>query len=102
MAKLVLDIEPEILKQAEDFANERHVDLSALVSDYLNRISVPNQSVDRVENTDITKNSDPLVEKYKNIEIPTWIKELTGVAKIHDDISYDDLKYQYFIERYDL
>jgi len=31
MAKLILDIEPEVLKQAELYANETHTNLSRLI-----------------------------------------------------------------------
>jgi hypothetical protein len=55
--------------------------------------------------TDLAKKKskkDPILEKYKDVEIPQWIQDLTGVAKDDPTMSYDEMKYAYFKERHDL
>jgi hypothetical protein len=55
--------------------------------------------------TDLAKKKskkDPILEKYKDVEIPQWIQDLTGVAKDDPTMSYDEMKYAYFKERNDL
>lgn len=65
MAKLILDIEPDVIKQAENYANETHAHLSVWVESYLKEItkSTGQNSHELVNNTDIG--------------IANWVKNLT-------------------------
>lgn len=92
MAKLVLDIEPEIIKQAEDYANETHKDLSVLVSDFLKGIG------------NNAHQNDPLAEAIKNMVVPEDIKAVTGILKgtFPEDMKLWEMKYELLKEKHDL
>ena len=42
---------------------------------------------------------DLILEKYKNIEIPQWIKDLTIETKVDSNMDYDNVKYEYLKDR---
>ncbi len=86
MAKLVLDIEPEVIKEAQYYANETHSDLSVLVQDFLKRIS--------------TFKTEPIVEK--KVEIADWVKELTLSKTPTPDFDHKEEYHKHLEEKYGL
>ncbi|MDN3581723.1 DUF6364 family protein [Mucilaginibacter flavus] len=90
--KLTLSVKSDSVPRIKEYAKRQHTSVSKLVQEYF----------DKIEEQE--KKEDPLLEKYKNIEIPEWIQSLTGIlkGKYPDDMNYDDMKYEYFKEKYDL
>jgi hypothetical protein len=89
--KLTLNVRSQSLPVVKEYAKRQKTSLSKLVQQLFDEI---------VENQ---KQEDLIKEKYKNVEIPEWIQQLTGVAKdTNPNMSYDDMKYEYFKEKYDL
>ena len=89
--KLTLNVKSYSLPLVKEYAKRQHTSLSKLVKQLFDEI---------VENE---KKEDLIKEKYKNVEIPEWIQQLTGVAEdINPNMSYDDMKYEYFKQKYGL
>ncbi|MGF7075772.1 DUF6364 family protein [Mucilaginibacter sp. R-33] len=65
MAKLILDIEPEVLKQAELYADETHTNLSRLIERYLKRVTSSATAIEEPKTN------------VKTVEIADWVKKLT-------------------------
>jgi hypothetical protein len=91
-SKLTLSMEPEFIEMAKGYAAENNISVSKLFKDFIKDVS---------KKEHIT---DPLLEKLKNMEIPDDIKSLTGIlkGKYPPGTSYDDMKYEYFKDRYGL
>jgi len=90
--KLTLSVDKDTVLLAKEFAAENNISVSKLFKKFVTE-ATKNKKKEKV---------DLLVEKYKDVEIPQWIKDLTGVAKDDPTISYDDMKFAYFKERHDL
>jgi hypothetical protein len=90
--KLTLSVKSDSVPRMKEYAKRKHTSVSKLVQEYF----------DKIEEQE--KKEDPLVEKYKNTEIPEWIQSLTGIlkGKYPDDMDYKEMKYEYFKEKYDL
>ena len=90
--KLTLSVKSDSVPRIKEYAKRQHTSVSKLVQEYF----------DKIEEQE--KKEDPLLEKYKNIEIPQWIQDLTGIlkGKYPEDMDYDEIKYEYFKEKYDL
>lgn len=91
-SKLTLSIEPEFIEMAKNYASANNTSVSKLFKDFIK---------------DVTKKGevdDPLLEKLKNMEVPEDIKSLTGIlkGKYPAGTSYDDMRYEYFKDRYGL
>jgi len=115
MAKLVLefDMEPEVIKNAEGYAHERHEELPAMVSNLIKTMAnlyAPQNNVVADYETQYLINKkpdepvDPFLEKIKKIKISDDLKSLTGILKgaYPDDMDYKDMKYEYLKEKYGL
>jgi hypothetical protein len=89
--KLTLTVKEESLSFVKKFAKKQHTSVSKLVQGLFDDITEKEKSL-----------PDPILEKYKDVEMPQWIKNLTGVAEDDPGMSYDDMKYAYFKEKYDL
>ena len=89
--KLTLSIKADSLSLVKEYAKRQHTSVSKLLQEFFDGIA------------EQEKKEDPIKEKYKNVEIPDWINQLTGIVKDPDpNMSYDDMKYEYFKEKYDL
>jgi hypothetical protein len=89
--KLTLTVKKESLPYVKSYAKKQHTSVSKLVQGLFDEIT----EKEKIQ-------PDPIIEKYKNVEMPQWIKNLTGVAKNDPNMSYDDMKYAYFKGKYDL
>jgi hypothetical protein len=91
-SKLTLSIDTNTIEWAKKHVDRKNISLSKFIQNQLNDIAKKEAE------------SDPLLEKLKNMEIPDDIKSLTGIlkGKYPDGISYDDMKYEYFKDRYGL
>jgi len=91
--KLTLSVDKDTVLMAKEFAAKNNISVSRLFKNLVTEVTKKKKK----EKTDL------LFEKYKDVEIPKWIQDLTGVAKDDDPtMSYDDIKFAYFKERYDL
>ncbi|QEM05613.1 hypothetical protein DIU31_019615 [Mucilaginibacter rubeus] len=89
--KLTLSVKADSLSLVKEYAKRQHTSVSKLVQEFLDGIA------------EQEKKDDPIKEKYKNVEIPEWITQLTGIVKDpNPDMSYDDMKQEYFKEKYGL
>ena len=85
--KLTLSMEPEVVYRAKQYAKKRHISLSKLIQDLLEK-SIENESL----------------EDDLDANIPKEIQELRGILK-GPDISKKQLrqmKYEYLKEKYGL
>jgi hypothetical protein len=92
MAKLTLNIEPDQIERVKRYALRHHTSVSKLFSEIINKIT---ENEEKLED-------NVLLEKYKNIEVPEWIKELTGIVKLPEGTTYDDVRYSYLKDKYGL
>ncbi|MCD8741456.1 DUF6364 family protein [Mucilaginibacter roseus] len=92
MAKLTLSIEPDVIENAKRYARGKHKSLSALVQDYLKKISDDNGK------------EDELLKRLNLMIIPDDLQALTGIlkGKYPDDVNYKDIKGDYLKEKYGL
>jgi hypothetical protein len=90
--KLTLSVKAASLPSVKEYAKRQHTSVSKLVQEFFDSI------VEKEEK------EDPLLERYKNMEISPWIKELSGVlkGKYPDDMDYKDMKYEYLKDKYGL
>jgi len=91
-SKLTLSIESDTIEWAKKYVERQNISLSKFIQNQLNDIAKKEAQ------------SDPLLEKLKNMKIPDDIKSLTGIlkGKYPEGTSYDDMKYEYFKDRYGL
>lgn len=91
-SKLTLSVQSDTIERAKQYARRNHTSLSKIVQKLLNDIA--REEVEK----------DPLLEKFKHLEISPDIKALTGIlkGKYPDDITLWDAKYEYLKEKYDL
>jgi len=91
-AKLTLTVKEESLPFVKKYAKRQHTSVSKLVQNLFDDIAEKEKN-----------HPDPILEKYKHLTIPRWIEDLTGIIKDTDPtMSYDDIKFAYFKEKYDL
>ena len=90
--KLTLSIDTDTIKWAKKHVERRNISLSKFIQNQLNEVAKKEAL------------SDPLLEKLRNMEIPDDIKSLTGIleGKYPPGTSYDDMRYEYFKDRYGL
>ena len=90
--KLTLSVDKGTINLAKQLASENNTSVSKLFKELIN--TFPRKA----------KKADPLIEKYENVEIPDWIRQLTINPEIElsDDADYKDLKYEYLKEKYGL
>ena len=88
--KLTLSVDKDIIHLAKERASENNLSVSKLFTALIK--DLPKKR----------KESDPILEKYKNVEIPQWIKDLTIESEIDPDIDYDKVKFEYLKEKYGL
>jgi hypothetical protein len=89
--KLTLNVKADSLSLVKEYAKRQRTSVSKLVQEFLDGIA------------EQEKKDDPIKEKYKNVEIPEWITQLTGIVKDpNPNMSYDDMKHEYFKEKHGL
>ncbi|TWR23907.1 hypothetical protein FPZ42_18025 [Mucilaginibacter achroorhodeus] len=90
--KLTLSSDKQTVELAKRIASEDNISVSKLFKQLLNDFSKKR------------KKEDPLLEKYKAMEIPEELKALRGIlkGKVADDVDYKDLKWEYLKERHGL
>jgi hypothetical protein len=91
--KLTLSVKGDSLPFVKRYAKRQSTSVSKLVQNLFDDIAEKEKG-----------HEDPLFEKYKNTEIPDWIKELTGIlkGKYPDDMDYKDMKWEYLKDRHGL
>jgi hypothetical protein len=89
-SKLTLSVDKDTIRLAKERASENNLSVSKLFTALIN--GLPTKK----------KESDPILEKYKNVEIPQWIKDLSVDVKIDPNLNYDEVKYEYLKEKYGL
>lgn len=90
VSKLTLSVDKDTILIAKERASENNISVSKLFTTLVK--GLPKKK----------KESDPILEKYKNVEIPQWIKDLTIEAKYDSGKSDDEVKYEYLKEKYGL
>lgn len=90
--KLTLSADEQTIELAKKIASEDNISVSKLFKQLLNDFSKKR------------KKQDPLLERYKNMDISEDIKALRGIlkGKVPDDADYKDLKWEYLKERHGL
>jgi hypothetical protein len=91
-SKLTLSVDTDTIQIAKRVASESNMSVSKLFK----------KLVTEIDKKKIRK--DPLLEKFKNLEISPDIEALKGVlkSKYPGDMDYKNLKYEYLKEKYDL
>jgi hypothetical protein len=91
-SKLTLSIEPEFIEMAKDYASKNNTSVSKLFKDYIKEVS------------DIKPKEDSVLEKFKDTPIHPDILALTGIlkGKYPPGTTYDDMRWEYFKDRYGL
>jgi len=90
--KLTLSMDEDTISLAKQLASENKTSVSRLFKKLISEFPKKEKTV------------DPIKEKYKNAEIPDWIKDLPIKTKIDlpANVDYKDLKYEYLKEKYGL
>jgi len=88
--KLTLSADRDTIELAKYLASEDNISVSKLFKTLITDLAKKR------------KKKDPILEKYKDIEIPQWIKDLTIDAKYDSSKSDDDVKFEYLKEKYGL
>jgi hypothetical protein len=91
-SKLTLSMEPELIEMAKDYASKNNTSISKLFKDFIRDV------------TDKKTEEDSVLEKFKDNPIHPDILALTGILKdkYPPGTTYDDMKYEYFKDRYGL
>jgi len=89
-SKLTLSADKDTIQLAKTIASEDNISVSRLFKTLINEVAKKR------------KKQSPVLEKYKDVEMPEWIKNLTGVAKDEPGMNYKDMKYEYLKEKYGL
>jgi hypothetical protein len=91
-SKLTLSMEPEFIEMAKSYASENKTSVSKLFKSFIKDVCQKKP------------NKISVLEKFKDNPIHPDILELTGIlkGKYPDGTSYDDMKYEYFKDRYGL
>ena len=91
-SKLTLSMEPEFIEMAKSYASENNISVSKLFKNFIKDVSKKEPQKDSV------------LDKFKDNPIHPDILALTGIlkGKYPEGTSYDDMRYEYFKERYDL
>ncbi|MDB5155306.1 MAG: hypothetical protein JWR50_13 [Mucilaginibacter sp.] len=91
--KLTLSVKSDSLPLVKEYAKRQHTSVSKLVQRLFDDIAEKEKN-----------QVDPLLEKYKNVEISGWIKDLTGIlkGKYPEDMDYKDMKYEYLKDKHGL
>lgn len=88
--KLTLSADRDTIELAKHLASEDNISVSKLFKALITDLAKKR------------KKKDPILEKYKDVEMPQWIKDLTIDAKYDSTKSDDDVKYEYLKEKYGL
>ncbi len=90
--KLTLSVDRDTIDLAKQLASENNISVSRLFKNF-----VREKAVKKVKN-------DPILEKYKDVQIAPEILALTGIlkGKYPEDMDYKDMKYEYLKEKYGL
>lgn len=90
--KLTLSADKQTVELAKRIASEDNISVSKLFKQLLNDFSKKR------------KKEDPLLERYKTMEISEDIRSLRGIlkGKVPEDVDYKDLKWEYLKERHGL
>jgi len=90
--KLTLSVDKDTIQLAKELASENNISVSKFFKKIIKEFP-------RKE-----KKKDPLLDKYKDVEIPQWIKDLSTDTKVDlpENVNYKDLKYQYLKEKHGL
>ncbi|MDP9076257.1 MAG: DUF6364 family protein [Bacteroidota bacterium] len=91
-SKLTLSADKATIELAKSLASEDNISVSKLFKGLLNDFAKKR------------KKKDPLLEKYKDVELSPGILALTGVLKgqYPEDMDYKDMKYEYLKDKYGL
>jgi hypothetical protein len=91
-SKLTLSMEPEFIELAKNYASENNTSVSKLFKNFIKEVSRK------------TSPESSVLDKFKGNPIHPDILALTGIlkGKYPDNMSYDDMKYEYFKDRYGL
>lgn len=88
--KLTLSADRDTIELAKHLASEDNISVSKLFKALITDLAKKR------------KKKDPILEKYKDVEMPQWIKDLTIDIKYDSTKSDDDVKYEYLKEKYGL
>ena len=91
-SKLTLRMDTHTIEWAKKHVGRKNTSLSKFIQNKLNDL----------EKEELLE--DPLMKRLRNMEIPDDIKSLTGIlqGKYPPGTSYDDMRYEYFKNRYGL
>lgn len=118
--QLTLNIEAAVVDEAKRYAESQHRELNLLLEEYLKKLAERQrlamkeddfltdnilliQKQERDVSNKVTEN-DPLLKKIKTMKASPELEQLTGLlkGKIPADVDYDEVRYQYLKEKYDL
>ncbi len=110
MAKLVLDIEPEVIDRMERSANRRHLSMSDYVkdlfkkSDIVDKDSYLENKEPFVDKASPSEEDEEFLDKISRFPISPEIKALTGILKgvVPDDVDIKELKWEYLKNKHGL
>jgi ribosomal protein L18E len=88
--KLTLSTDKDTIELAKSLASESNTSVSKLFKTLVTELAKKRRK------------KDPILEKYKNVEIPQWIKDLTIEGTYDSSMSDDEIKYEYLKEKYGL
>jgi hypothetical protein len=89
--KLTLSVKSDSLPLVKKYAKRQHTSVSKLVQNLFD--SIAEKEKDQV---------DPLIEKYKNAEIPDWIKQLVIAKEPIPDFDHKAEYHKHLEEKYGL
>jgi hypothetical protein len=90
ISKLTLSADQDTIELAKSLASEDNISVSKLFKTLI------------IDFAKKRNKKDPILEKYKDVEMPQWIKDLTIGGKYDSSKSDDDIKYEYLKEKYGL
>jgi hypothetical protein len=90
--KLTLSVDKDTIDLAKQLASESNVSVSKLFKNFVK------------EKAGKRTKEDPILEKYKDVQIAPEILALTGIlkGKYPEDMDYKDMKYEYLKDKYGL
>jgi hypothetical protein len=88
--KLTLSTDKDTIELAKSLASDSNTSVSKLFKTLV------------IDFAKKKKKKDPILEKYKDVEMPQWIKNLSADIKIDPAVDYDEVKHEYLKEKYGL
>lgn len=90
-SKLTLSVNPATLPLVKKYAKRQHISVSKIVQNLFDSIA-------EKENAQV----NPLPEKYKNTDIPDWIKQLVVATEPTPDFDHKAEYHKHLEEKYGL